>query len=82
LYLIGFVPYILGQLYVRGLIVLKKTNILMRCSLLSIILNVILNYIFIRKLGVGGIALATTVVSLFSLCYFKYAFVNLVKKEI
>ncbi|MDA8089100.1 MAG: polysaccharide biosynthesis C-terminal domain-containing protein [Nitrospiraceae bacterium] len=68
--LLGFVPYMLGSIYVRGHIVLKNTNVMMRGAFYVSFLNVILNYLLMRPFGVAGIALST------SICYaFSYAYV-------
>ncbi|MDP8235277.1 MAG: lipid II flippase MurJ [Candidatus Erginobacter occultus] len=73
-FLLGVVFYVLKQVYVRGLIVLKNTKIIMRCALYSTVLKVILNYLLMSALGTAGIALATTLVSAFALIYFRMRF--------
>ena len=73
-YLIGFVPYVLGQVYVRGLLVLKNTKVLMHAGFYVIFLNFILNYIMMKFFGVAGIALSTSFSSVFLLFYLARAF--------
>ena len=67
--LLGFVPYMLGTIYVRGHIVLKNTKVLMRCAFYMCFLNIALNYLLMRFLNVEGIALSTSICYAFSFVY-------------
>lgn len=73
-YLFGFVPYMMGRIYVRAHLVLKNTKIIMRYGFYSFFLNILLNYILMMYLKVAGIALATTFISLFYFFYVSRAF--------
>jgi len=73
-YLLGFVPYIVGRLFVRVHLVLKNTKTLLHCALYSNLLNIFLNYILMRFLSVAGIALSTSVISVFSLLFLAFTF--------
>ncbi len=73
-YLLGYLPYILGRIYVRAHLVLKNTRPLMISAFFLIGINIILNYLLMRVLGTAGIALATTIASVFSLAYLSSAF--------
>jgi len=75
-YLFGFVPYILGMVFVRVHLTLKNTKVLMRYGFYSVFLNILLNYILMMYLKVAGIALATTLISLFYLFYLGRAFIK------
>lgn len=68
-YLVGFVPYMLGRILVRGHLVLKNTIVLMRCAFCLVLLKILLNFILMRHLNVAGIALATSFTNLFSVLY-------------
>jgi putative peptidoglycan lipid II flippase len=68
-YLLGFLPFMLGRVYVRAHLVLKNTKVLMRGAFYLIGLNIVLDFLLMRLLDVGGIALATTFTSLFTLLY-------------
>lgn len=68
-YLLGFLPYMLTQVYVRAHLVLKNTKILMKCGFYMVFLNGLFNYFFMKKFQVAGIAFATTFVSIFTLLY-------------
>ena len=58
--------YVVGILFVRLISAGKANSILMVGSLLNLLLNVVLNYIFMQYWGVVGIALSTTCVYIFS----------------
>lgn len=58
--------FVIGILTVRLIASLKQNDIIMWSALTNLILNVILNFVFMRYLGVAGIALATSGVYLFS----------------
>lgn len=73
-YLLGFIPYMIGWVYVRAHLVLKNTRILMINAFYLFGLNILLNFLLMRFLGVAGIALATTFASLFSLFHLGSAF--------
>ena len=61
--------YVVGILFVRLISAGKVNHILMVGSFLNLLLNVVLNYIFMQYWGVVGIALATVCVYIFS-CIF------------
>jgi putative peptidoglycan lipid II flippase len=61
--------YICGMLFVRFLSSMKRNEVLMYGSLVNTILNVILNFVFIRFWGLPGIALSTSCVYLFSFSF-------------
>jgi putative peptidoglycan lipid II flippase len=61
--------YICGMLFVRFLSSMKRNEVLMYGSLVNTILNVSLNFLFIRFWGLPGIALSTSCVYLFSFSF-------------
>jgi len=61
-YLFGLAPYIFSQIFNRRLLVLKRTRLLCILSLFWVLLNVILNIVFMYFLQVAGIALSTSIV--------------------
>ncbi|TKB66376.1 MAG: murein biosynthesis integral membrane protein MurJ, partial [Nitrospira sp.] len=67
--LLQIAPFALGILAVRLLSSLKANHILMWGSAISLILTIILNYLFMQPLGVAGIALATSLMYLTSMCF-------------
>ena len=58
--------YVVGILFVRLISAGKVNHILMVGSFLNLLLNVVLNYIFMQYWGVVGIALSTVCVYIFS----------------
>ncbi len=58
--------YVLGILFVRLISSMNANYILMFGSFLNLLLNIVLNYIFIQYWGVVGIALSTVCVYIFS----------------
>lgn len=69
LYLLQVPFYLLGMIFVPLLAALKSTRILMWGTVLSLLLNVLLNILFMRRFGVAGIALSTSVVYLIGFVY-------------
>lgn len=63
--------YIAGILVVRLISSMLANYILMIGNILSVVLNVMLNYLFMKKIGVAGIALSTSCVLIVS-CLFLY----------
>lgn len=61
--------YIAGILLVRLISALRMNHILMLGAIISLILNIVLNYIFISQIGVAGIALSTSCVYMVSFLY-------------
>jgi putative peptidoglycan lipid II flippase len=61
--------YIAGMLVVRLVSAMKNNKILMWGSAVNLIVNISLNYLFMKWLGVVGIALSTSCVYLFSFSF-------------
>jgi len=60
-YLIGVIPFLVGNIFYRIHLVLKNTQLLMRLGILNCILNASFNFIFMKLIGLNGIALSTSV---------------------
>jgi putative peptidoglycan lipid II flippase len=69
LYLLQLPFYVCGMLYVRLISAFKANHILMWGTAISFVLNISLDYLFMKQFGVPGIALSTSVVYLVSFCY-------------
>ena len=65
--------YISGILVVRLISSLQANHILMWASLCNLVINIILNYLFMQWLGVAGIALSTACVYLFSFSFVSFS---------
>ena len=61
--------YICGIVFVRVISSMIANHVLMIASLLNLIVNIFLNYIFMQRWGVVGIAFSTSVVYLFSFVF-------------
>jgi len=73
--------YIAGVFLARLISSFKANNLLMWGTVISVILNVILNYLFMPWLGVAGIALSTAVVYFVSFCFLSYMLMRLLKQS-
>ena len=73
-YLLGFVPYMISQIFASAFLTLKNTVVLMKCSLYASLLNILFNYILMGPFKVAGIALATSIVSGLKLIFLIRAF--------
>lgn len=62
-------PFALGVLAVRLISSLKANQILMWSSAISLVLTIVLNMILIQFMGVAGIALATSLMYVVSMCF-------------
>ncbi len=81
-YLLGFVPAMIVSVFFRALLTLKSTKVLMQWAFCLVLLKILLNFILMRHLNVVGIALATSIASVFSLCYLRTVFYkSLTRKE-
>lgn len=56
--------YLLGIIYVRAISALQRNTLLMWGSAISLVLNVVMNLILMKYIGVAGIALSTAIVYL------------------
>lgn len=80
-YLLQIPFYIMSILLVRLISSLKANNYLMWSAFISVIANVSLNYILMKRLGAAGIALATSLVYYFSFIYCAIVVKKLIPKE-
>ena len=73
--------YATGILYVIAIQALKRNQILMWGTVISVSLNIILNYLFMKVLGLPGIALSTSVVYAVSFCYLGIMLKRLIRER-
>lgn len=64
MYLLQIPSYICGLIMVKFLTSINKNNFMVLTSILSLLLNISLNFILIEKIGIYGLALATSIVSI------------------
>ena len=60
---------------------LKRNQILMWGTLISVSLNITLNYLFMKVMGLPGIALSTSVVYAVAFCYLGFMLKRLIRKH-
>jgi len=63
-FLVGFVPFIIARVYIRGLLVFKKTNIILIVSVIKTLVNIVLSYLLMSVWQLKGIALSLSIASL------------------
>ncbi|HEY2914912.1 MAG TPA: lipid II flippase MurJ, partial [Candidatus Angelobacter sp.] len=63
-YFIQIPFYMCGMLFVRFLSSIRRNDVLMYGSAISLVLDVSLNLVLMRKMGIAGIALSTSLVYL------------------
>jgi len=73
--------YTLGILFVRLISSIQANYILMWGTVISFILNITLDYLLMRILGVAGIALSTTLVYMTS-CVFLWVMLHRKLKQV
>jgi putative peptidoglycan lipid II flippase len=69
--------YIIGMLYVRLISALKANYIFLWGNVISVTVNVVLNYVFMKWIGVAGIALSTSVVYVIASAYLYFMLLRL-----
>ena len=78
MYLIQVPFYLLGTLIVRLVSSMQANHLLMWGSAINLTLNIVFNLLFMRWLGVAGIALSTSAVYMISLVYLWYVSTRLI----
>jgi len=73
-YLLGAAPFIAGMVYSRAFSAQGRVKILAHVALVSVLCNLVFNFIFIKYLGLNGIAFATAMCHLVSLVLFIWLF--------
>jgi putative peptidoglycan lipid II flippase len=60
LYAIQIPFFVSSRVFYRFLVAMRRTDLIFYCGVLNLILDVVLNLLLMRWLGVAGIALATS----------------------
>ncbi|HEV2215419.1 MAG TPA: lipid II flippase MurJ, partial [Terracidiphilus sp.] len=67
------IPFFVGsRVFYRFLVAMRRTDLVFYCGLLNLGLDVILNLVLMRRFGVAGIALATSLWTLSTLIFLGY----------
>lgn len=80
MYLLQIPSYVAGLIIIKFLTAINRNSFMVFTSTLSLILNIFLNYLLIKKLGVYGLALSTSIVS-FVNCFLLYIYINYLNKS-
>lgn len=76
------IPFYLGNVLVSRLLSsFLVSQITMWAAALNLVLNIALDVIFIKMMGVPGIALATSCASMFTFCFLSYQAVKILKQR-
>lgn len=80
MYAIQIPFFVVSRVYYRFVIAMRRTDIVLYCGLLNLVLDVALNLVFMRWFGVAGIALATSCWSAGTLLFLWYCAKRLLRK--
>ncbi len=72
MYAIQIPFFVVSRVYYRFVVAMRRTDIVLYCGLVNLVLDVILNLVFMRRFGVAGIALATSCWSAGTLLFLWY----------
>jgi len=72
MYAIQIPFFVCSRIFYRFLVVMRRADIVFYCGLLNLALDVILNFVLMRWLGVAGIALATSLWTVSTLIFLWY----------
>ena len=80
MYLLQIPSYVTGLVMVKFLTSINKNNFMVIASVVNLLLNVVLNYMLIKSMGVYGLALATSLVSIIN-SIILYVYISKLNKE-
>jgi putative peptidoglycan lipid II flippase len=72
MYAIQIPFFVVSRVFYRFIVAMRRTDLALHCGILNLILDIVLNLVLMRRMGVAGIALATslwTVSTFFFLWY-------------
>lgn len=69
MYAIQIPFYVTSRVYYRFLVAMRRTDLVLYCGILNLGLDVVLNLVLMRRFGVAGIALATSLWTVTTLFY-------------
>ncbi|MCB0446717.1 MAG: polysaccharide biosynthesis C-terminal domain-containing protein [Gelidibacter sp.] len=80
MYLLQIPSYVTGLVMVKFLTSINKNNFMVLASIINLLLNIVLNYMLIKSMGVYGLALATSLVSIIN-SIILYVYISKLNKE-
>ena len=69
LYCLQIPFYVVSMLFVRFISSLRRNDLLMYAAAINLVIDIVMNLILMRRLGVAGIALSTSIVALISVVF-------------
>jgi len=60
MYAIQLPFFIVSRVFYRYLVAIRRTSLILYCGIINLVLDVVLNIVLMRWMGVAGIALATS----------------------
>jgi len=64
--------FVCSRIFYRFLIAMRRTDLILRCGLVNLVLDVLLDLLLMRWMGVAGIALATSLWTISTLVFLGY----------
>ena len=64
--------FVCSRVYYRFLVAVRRTDLIFYCGLLNLVLDIVLNFLLMRRFGVAGIALATSLWNASTLVFLSY----------
>ena len=80
MYAIQIPFYVTSRVYYRFLVAMRRTDLILYCGVLNLGLDIVLNLVLMRRLGVAGIALATSLWTVSTLFYLWFWSKRLLKR--
>lgn len=72
MYAIQIPFFVVSRVYYRFLVAMRRTDLILYCGILNLVLDIVLNLALMRRFGVAGIALATSLWTVSTLFYCWY----------
>ena len=82
MYAIQIPFYVTSRVYYRFLVAMRRTDLVLYCGVLNLGLDIVLNLVLMRWLGVAGIALATSLWTVSTLFYLWFWSKRLLKRAL
>jgi putative peptidoglycan lipid II flippase len=60
MYAIQIPFFVASRVFYRFIVAMRRTDLALYCGMLNLILDIVLNLVLMRRMGVAGIALATS----------------------
>jgi putative peptidoglycan lipid II flippase len=72
MYAIQIPFFVVSRVFYRFVVAMRRTDLILACGIVNLALDVVLNLLLMRWLGVAGIALATSLWTVATLAFLRY----------